>query len=171
MSPYIEDYLLLNRYTSSVALPLSFTDSTDNIGTPIIRNNDVRSGKFNRPSITSFPLQSDNDELLTIAVYNLFDDEDEIDYTTSTWKKIISRDKVKVVIIGGGGFVEPDVRLVDRLLEVYPGVYGEYVLNLAIWVEPDSGISSFQWEAIPTEAVLPDSSFNSIIETFYAPDK
>lgn len=69
-----------------------------------------------------------------------------------------------LIIIGGSGFIDPLVKSGTGLLVVYPGVYGEYVLVLDIWSENGRDVSRFEWEAIPTESVAPDSTFENIIE-------
>lgn len=159
VSPYIKDYALVERYVSTGELPLSFRDILG------IKRIDTQT------SIVSLDVSNGNvhhERALTVATYNYCDDEDEVDYDNSDWKKAFCKDGLDVVIIGGGGFIEPTVKRKSGFLEVYPGVYGEFVLLLELILKPESGISSFQWEAIPTESALPDSSFKAIIERVYA---
>ncbi|MCF7809476.1 hypothetical protein K9N50_00660 [bacterium] len=72
-----------------------------------------------------------------------------------------------VIIIGGSGYVEPEVREECGVLSVYTGNYGEYIMVLDLWKNTSSGVSKYEWQAIPTEIAEPDSLFSKEIEKFY----
>ena len=72
-----------------------------------------------------------------------------------------------VLIIGGSGNIEPEVVKQNELLVVYPGMYGEFIMVFDLWTENGTDVSKFEWETIPTETVLPDSVFLSLIDKTY----
>ncbi|NQU04591.1 MAG: hypothetical protein HQ568_00750 [Calditrichaeota bacterium] len=74
---------------------------------------------------------------------------------------------IDVIIVGGSGYVEPEVKEESNVLAVYTGSYGEYVLVFDIWKDNNGGISRFEWQAIPTETAAPDSLFTNLIEKVY----
>jgi hypothetical protein len=76
-------------------------------------------------------------------------------------------DKPDLLIIGGGGFVEAEVKKQDGVLVAYPGLYGGYVLVVDLWTEDGKSVSRYEWEAIPTETAAPDSAFNARLTADY----
>ena len=98
-------------------------------------------------------------------IYNLSIDEDNVGvefFTNPDSSGFIPG--VDVVIIGGGGYIESEVIEENDVLVIYPGVYGEFVLQIDIRSETGTEVSGFEWVVTPTESVIPDSTFNSIIE-------
>ena len=85
-----------------------------------------------------------------------------------------------IVILGNDGHIEPDIeksplrnyypenlKVPEKdILIVRPGLYGEYVIVIDVRDE-EFVISSFEWEAIPTRSVVPDSTMQSFINEFY----
>jgi len=86
-----------------------------------------------------------------------------------------------VVILGNDGHTEPDVEKSPLqnyysqeseipkkdILIVRPGLYGEYVIVLDLEITDDFEIASFEWEAIPSKSVVPDSSMQMFISNSY----
>ncbi|NQT35214.1 hypothetical protein HQ587_08490 [bacterium] len=110
--------------------------------------------------------QIDDYRGLTGLVYNWQDRDDEIPLFPADIRTVIPG--IDLVIIGGTALVEPEVKSEDGLLTIQPGIYGEYVLIVDLWSENRVEISRFEWEVIPTETVLPDSTFQSIIDSYYS---
>jgi hypothetical protein len=54
------------------------------------------------------------------------------------------RPELDLVIVGGGGFVEAEVKEREDLLVVYPGLYGGYVLVLDLWTEDGRSVSRYE---------------------------
>jgi|GEM_PF-6493791 len=115
----------------------------------------------------NFPVNVNNFAGLLIYVRNILDSEDSfIDdvrfgFSTDTlgfWKQL------DVLVVGGGGFIEPKVQKVGDLLVVYPGLFGGHVTVVDLWLEGDRRIAKYEWQAIPTESAPIDSGFVRRIE-------
>lgn len=109
--------------------------------------------------------QIDDYRGLVGLVYNWQDRDDEIPLFPADIGTVIPG--IDIIIIGGTALVEPEVKSEDGLLTIQPGIYGEYVLIVDLWSENRVEISRFEWEVIPTETALPDSTFQSIIDSYY----
>ncbi len=121
-------------------------------------SHDTEKLKFHNNYTVKIPLRKRS---ISIQFSNLDEDEDE-----KTLGSEILKDNV-LHIIGGGGYVETEVIEKDGTLTVYPGLYGEFVVVLDVQFNKHGEINNFAWEAMPTESVLPDSQFHSMIEVYY----
>lgn len=104
-------------------------------------------------------------EGLNVLMYNLVESQEDVDFGKNVPAEVESAKGYDVVIIGGGGFFEPELRecLSNKetgktKLVVFPGVYGEHIIVLDIIVDGDGGIVSYEWELLFTGSVLPDET-------------
>lgn len=125
---------------------------------------------INRCSFSSeqapFPMP---DSVFTLVLWNTVEDTAGVE---EPLEKIMDElhgglENADLVIVGGGGYIEPEVRRVENLLYALPGVYGEYVLVIDLWLDDDNHVTAFEWEAVPSESALPDSSFDATISGYY----
>lgn len=137
------------------------------------------SGGINEITPSDFP-----SDALSILVRNMVigdnpeQDENEIPVELHGSENLKNLD---IVVLGNDGYIEPDIEKSSLqnyypensvipekdILIVRPGLYGEYVLVIDIDVNDRYDISSFEWEAIPTRSVEPDSSMQSYINQYY----
>ncbi|MDP8240601.1 MAG: hypothetical protein P9X24_16035 [Candidatus Hatepunaea meridiana] len=147
----IDPSVLIISYTSQSIL--SGTDST-----AISKDNKLLSWE---DTINKYGTQSSKFNGIVVLVCNW--DYNDTDMLTVPPTIIQDWKGLDVIIIGGSGFIEPEVKRENGVITVYPGIYGEYVLILDIWSENGKDISKFEWEVIPTETVMPDSTFEVLI--------
>jgi len=85
-----------------------------------------------------------------------------------------------IIIFYGSGYIEAGVEpyqlkgssgdgstISKEILIARAGIYGEYVLVIDIWTEDGDEVSRYEWEAMPTEAYPPDSTFHAKINYIY----
>jgi len=138
-----------------------------------------------------FPVDVNRYPGLVIFVRNLGPDEDELPVyywagggpprgriskrqqsEGKTYDSLCTREELwwhelDLLIVGGGGFVEAEVKQQDGFLVAYPGLYGGYVLVVDLWTKDGKSVSRYEWEAIPTETAAPDSAFNARLTADY----
>lgn len=102
---------------------------------------------------------------ITVLLKNLSNSENEDDPVVAFLDSFSGKEELDILIVGGGGFIHPDVVDHEGTLLVYPGIYGEYVTVLDIWTVNGNEISKFEWELIPSEGVKPDSEFVALIDS------
>ncbi len=134
-------------------------------------NYDVRENSFPQGGnpfrgITRFNLPSDT--TIHVLIMNISDRIDgpteEYDFLDKLIKRVSSYSDL--IIIGGGGFVNPHIEERDSILVAYPGTYGSHVLVVDLWTDHKGNITKHQWEAISTKGVEPDSLISRLIDDF-----
>jgi len=72
-----------------------------------------------------------------------------------------------LVIMGGGGFIKPEIVERGSTLFAFPGTFGSHVLVLDLSFNQDMELISYDWRAMQTKGVTPDSAMQSEINTYY----
>lgn len=110
----------------------------------------------------SFPSDS-----LSINIRNLIETDEYIDPVEVIDLNDPAYAELDLLILGGGGYIEPEVIKVNNTLVAHPGIMGGHVLAVDIWTEDGHSISAFEWQAIPTASALPDSSAQAKVNAVY----
>lgn len=138
-----------------------FADMINSFGYYACCNSDSIDGhtqSFSLPGISGYSL----------LIKNISETEDErlaeADYETDFYKEFAAYD---LVIMGGGGFVKPEVVERGSTLFAYPGTFGSHVLYLDLSFNQKKDLITYDWKALPTKGVEADSALQSKIELFY----
>ncbi len=117
-------------------------------------------------TVEPFPKQF-SEKGLSINIRNLIETDEYIEPTEVVDLNDSAYAELDLLILGGGGYIEPEVIKVNNTLVAHPGMFGGHVLAVDIWSEDGHSISRFEWQAIPTESALPDSGAQAKINSVY----
>ncbi len=106
-------------------------------------------------------------EGLTVNIRNLRDMDDFLGPVQELDVCGADLTNLDVAIFGGGGYLEPEVFTVNHLITAHPDDFGAFVLALDLWTKDGRTISRFEWEAVPSDGVPPDTAFQRRINAVY----
>lgn len=108
---------------------------------------------------------------INVLLYNIVEKRGDDSFGKTVPEDVRNTSGYDVVILGGGGFFEPEVLELEnknngseKRIAIFPGVYGEYIVQLDLWFNNKGNIEKFEWELHYTGTVMPDETVKQRIE-------